>query len=111
MKPYVFFIGMVLLACSKKEINTPDTNVLSRETMIALLIEMHLLEASTMQVAITDTLVSPKAYNGYLQIFSKFKTTKQEFEKAIDYYCQDGEQMEIIMQAVVDSLTIRNSKR
>ena len=111
MKPKLFFILLFFLSCNNKETIKADKNILSKEKMIALLIEMHLLEASTMQVALTDTLVSPKAYNGYLEIFSKFKTTKQEFEKAIDYYSNYNELMELIMQAVVDSLTIRNSVR
>jgi hypothetical protein len=112
MKPLILLAAIVFLSCNKHTQTTePAFKTLSQDTVIALLIEMHLLEASSLQVALTDSLVGPKAYQGYLEIFSKYNTTKDEFEKAIDYFSHNQPQMEAIMQAVVDSLTLRNTGR
>jgi Domain of unknown function (DUF4296) len=82
----IVFILSVLISCSKKEVEVPD-DVIPRDSMIVILSEIHLAEA-TIQVLNVDLNDSTKiaSFGLYRHIFSKHNITQELFKKSFDFY-------------------------
>jgi len=85
-KVLLLFFTIVLTSCSKKQVVVPE-DVISRDTMIVILSEIHLAEAS-IQVLSVDMNDSTQnaAYGLYRYIFQKHKITDADFKRSFDFY-------------------------
>lgn len=92
----------VLFSCNKNKL--PE-GVLDEKTMVELLTDMHTADAYFKMTTGSeyDTLIGEINYT-YNQIFKQHGTTKENFEKSIDYYSQDPKKYRAMYEKVVLNL-------
>ncbi len=106
----IVFILSVLIGCSKKEVEVPD-DVISRDSMIVILAEIHLAEA-TIQVLNVDLNDSTKiaSFGLYRHIFSKHKITQELFKKSFDFYKSEPAYFHTMYDEVITNLSEDQAK-
>jgi len=86
MKIWILPLALCLLiSCTDKPL--PD-GILSREKMIAVLIDIHLAEAAITTQQLYGDAAGQKAADYYDMIFKKHGITKEQFKVSFEYYSQ-----------------------
>ncbi|MCK8491431.1 DUF4296 domain-containing protein [Spirosoma sp. RP8] len=94
----------LLQGCQPPEDKRPD-NLIPEERMVAILTEVHILEARVGRMGLRSTDSSNVAYHHLeKQIFRKFKVDTAAYSKSYAYYAAHPRAMETIYQQVVDNL-------
>lgn len=103
---YIFLTVLVILgACAAKE--QPE-DLIEKEKMVKLLMEIHLLEAKMTQVPVEPSDSAVVVYNHFEKLlFEEFDITKDQYETSFNYYVDNTAEFEKIYNAVVDSLMQR----
>jgi hypothetical protein len=107
---FLFFIGTMLLigSCRKGDVmNQLPSNILSKDQMISLLVDIHLTEAS---LKLNQTNIQPKEKklhysSAYLPVFKKHKTTPVQFDQSMQWYARHIEQLDEIYTEVITRLS------
>ncbi|MCU0437084.1 MAG: DUF4296 domain-containing protein [Raineya sp.] len=109
MKKYLFVIItlLVIISC-QKEIETPK-NLLQSKKMVAILIDIHLLESQTPHLTRTpdSSYILYKAFEK--KIFQKHQTDSLTYQQSYRYYLNNLQEFEKIYAQVIDSLVYRES--
>ena len=103
-----FLIILLILctACLKKDTEIPD-GVLSKDQMVSVLIDVHLLEAKLKKLYLEKDSAR-KVYDHYEKlIFLKQGIDAETYEKSMEFYVEEIEEMKEIYNQVVDSLLAR----
>ncbi|WP_258097830.1 DUF4296 domain-containing protein [Marinoscillum pacificum] len=104
-----FFIVLALLIfvnCSKKQAQRPP-NVLTRDQMVRVLIDVHILEAKIKKLYLPRDS-SQLIYNHYEgMLFDDLGITKEQYAESTAYYIDEIDEMKDIYNQVVDSLLAR----
>jgi hypothetical protein len=99
---------LLLGACRQGDvINQIPSDVLTREQMIPLLVDIHLTEAS---LKLNQSNIKPgeiKLYysSAYTPIFKKHKTSPKQFEQSIQWYTKHIDQLDEIYTEVITRLS------
>lgn len=103
---FVILILLIFVNCSKKEQELPP-NVLTRDQMVRVLIDVHILEAKVKKLYLPrDT--SKMVYNHYEKMLFKDQgISKAQYEESMSYYIDEIGTMKDIYDQVVDSLLAR----
>jgi hypothetical protein len=108
-------VGIVLVlslffGCSKKQVEVPE-DVIPRDTMIVVLAEIHLAEASiqVLNVEVKDSLRAV-SFGFYHHIFSKHKITQELFKKSFDYYRSEPTYFHAMYDEVITHLSEEQAK-
>ncbi|MBK7964641.1 MAG: DUF4296 domain-containing protein [Bacteroidetes bacterium] len=106
----IIFILSVFISCSKKEVKIP-ADVIPRDTMIVILAEIHLAEA-TIQVLNVDVNDSTKiaSFGLYRYIFSKHNISQDLFKKSFDYYRSEPAYFHTMYDEVITHLSEDQAK-
>jgi hypothetical protein len=102
----LFFLLGILYACGgNQEIETPPpVNLISREKMIQLLIEIHMAEAGVSMMAIDHQRATALYKTYHAEILKKHNIDTAAYRQSYDYYMQKPLEMEYILTIVEDSL-------
>ena len=105
----LFLVMLVLTSCN--EANKLPIGILPENKMINLLIELHLTEAKV-SIKNLPQDSSVKFYN-YLQnkVFAENKVDSIIFSNSYNYYSTDSKKIDAIYTAVIDSLSLRESRK
>jgi hypothetical protein len=106
----LLIICLLLLigACRKGDVmNQMPSDVLTREQMIPLLVDIHLTEAS---LKLNQSNIKPgeiKSYysSAYSPVFKKHKTSPKQFEQSIQWYTKHIDQLDEIYTEVITRLS------
>ena len=90
---------------AKKAVIRPDT-IISEGKMIRMITEVHLTEAALVYLRNHGTDVKSLTTEYYNVLFSKFKTTRKNFARNLEYYQQDPEQFMVMYDEVIKQLEI-----
>lgn len=94
------------MACSKKQTETPP-GVLGRDQMVRTLVDVHLLEAKVKKLYLNRDS-SEAVFAHYEQLlFNDLGISKEEYEKSMEFYVDNIQEMRSIYDEVVDSLLAR----
>ena len=100
----IFFASLLLFSCSSKKRKVTDEGFLTKDAMTAVLIDMHLADA-TIYTYNADTKselkLSQKCYDSLL--FSKYECNDSIFKKSLEHYTLNNE-IKDIYDNVLDSL-------
>jgi hypothetical protein len=103
MKRFLLILfGIFLFACSNSsKVGIPD-NVLPKEKMADVLVDVHLMEA-----AMNINASSTDKFNSSLKIdvYKKHKITKQQYENSFEFYTQNPELLGEVYQLVLSNLS------
>lgn len=91
--------ALLISACNRNKV--PE-GIIKEKTMIELLTEMHTADAYFNNITgyECDTMIGEINYT-YNQIFKKHGTTKEEFERSMDYYSQNPKKFREMYEKVV----------
>lgn len=98
------FIFFVLFSCKEKTIVIPDS-ILAKDTMVAVLVDIQLLEAMKIKEGIKDSLSTDSILFQYSLIFNKQKITQEQFEQSLNFYKSNPELLEEIYDKAISELS------
>lgn len=103
---YVLMCAVFLSACSDEaEVSIPDT-VLTKQEMVRIMMDVHLLESSmNLNVYNPDKTVAESPTPGF-DILKKNNITKQQYDESFDFYSQNP----AILNQIYDSVLTELSK-
>ena len=100
---HLIYLGILLCtACIKPE--TPPEDLISKDTMAYLLMDIHIAEAKVSQRR-TPHDSAFMYYQVYKQqLYEKYNIEPQRFQNSFDYYIRNIHEMDKIYEVVIDSL-------
>ena len=102
----LFFISFLfLISCSgKPEVEIPN-DIIAQDSMVKILIDIHILEAASQMITEVDAQRDFKQEEFYEFIYKKHHTTKEAFDKSYLYYSAQSELLEEIYSNVMNELS------
>jgi len=101
-------ILLLIGACRKADVmNRVPSDLLTKEQMIPLLVDIHLTEAA---LKLNPSGVKPneiKSYysSAYLPVFNKYKTSPEQFNRSLQWYTRHIAQLDDIYTEVITRLS------
>jgi len=97
---------LTAVACDKS--NGPE-EIMSQEQMVSYLIQLHIAEAEVQNLRLKKDS-SQTVFNIYEKhLLEENNLTDTLFTASYNYYLQNSSEMELIYEAVVDSISVRKS--
>ena len=105
MKKY-FLVLCLAIACSEDTTDKPD-NLLTKEQMVAFLIDSHSTEGMLQTIKIRKDSLA-KLFHGLEQeLYQKHQVDSLQFMESYHYYLGEVDELSEIYDAVIDSLSLR----
>jgi hypothetical protein len=101
-----FVFGMILMACNRNKV--PD-NVVPKDKIVNVLVDMHLADAVLSRVSNQDTMLM-MASSKYYFIFKKYGIDSAKFTRSLKYYNYQPDEFAKLYAQVVDSLNAKIPK-
>lgn len=97
--------GITFISCSKKEEKIPE-NILSKEKMIKIMVDVQLAEASIQNRNLNMTDSAKMIAAGYYKnLFEKNRVTEQQFRESFLYYSRHLDMLNKIYEEVINELS------
>ncbi|MEP7127867.1 MAG: DUF4296 domain-containing protein [Chitinophagales bacterium] len=103
------FIVLIYCSCASEVEKAPD-GILSKDKMIAVLLDVHIAESSVNSRGMTNQQLNQRIAAKYEDVMKKNGTTFGVFKKSFDYYLHHPEQYEEIYLEIVNQLTALEGK-
>ena len=95
------------MACSCTKSDNKPENLLSKEKMVSILIDIHILESEIQTLRLSKDS-SQLLFNTFeRELFEKHQIPKEVYKKSFEYYLEGVKDMEKIYEVVIDSLNYR----
>lgn len=101
---FLYSLLLLLLSCKSDTGIVIPENVLSKEEMTSLMVDIHLAEAA-MNLGSNPQSFSPTSVSIDADILKKHHTTKQLFEESFTFYTEHPVLMNEIYQDVLNELS------
>jgi hypothetical protein len=100
---------LFLAACTEAEAPTPPEDLISKEVLVPLIVDLEVLEQHFHRL-----YMRPDAYAGALDsssfyVFESYGVTRDAFRNSINYYCQDADSLFVIFESALDTINLRVS--
>lgn len=111
MRIYLLLINVLFLVSCTKEVEIPK-DILGKEKMVKILVDIHLAEARV-SVKNLPSDTSKKLFDAYqMAIYKAHTTDSTKFKKSYRYYLNENvKKMDEIYAAVVDTLGAREARK
>ena len=97
----------LLFACKPKTATVNPSNIIQRDSMVAILIDIHLAESMIQNIRRDrDTTHNATIQDYYQTIFKQHQISEEQFKEAFIYYSKNIEQFD----AIYEDMQIRLSK-
>lgn len=103
MKHKIIFVLVIIISvtgCAKKSHIPPPENLIEREQLIPVIIDLHLANAIQTERPVADNRIE----RFYKYIWDKHDISSKQFEESIKYYSTNPDEMKAIYKTVLDSL-------
>ena len=105
----ILFIVVLLFSCGKKrEVEIPD-NILSKEKMIAVLVDAHILEAS-MNLSLTPSKVAADTNVNRYNILKHNNISKIQYEESFKFYIDHPDLLNELYEGVLIELSKKQAE-
>ncbi|MEM9050870.1 MAG: DUF4296 domain-containing protein [Bacteroidota bacterium] len=94
-----------LLACNESVPEVLPSDIIGEEHFTKIMVDVQLIEGMKIHKLGPQRAKSPDMEAMYSQIFNRHDITQEDFHKTYDYYKSKPNQMELIYEAVLDSLS------
>ena len=105
MRKY-FLVLLLAFACSEDKAEKPD-NLMTKEQMVAFLIESHLAEGNLQVVKIDRDSLEVLFEQMEKELYIKHNIDSAQFMQSYHYYLHQPDQLSGIYDAVIDSLSLK----
>ncbi len=99
----------MLFACSGEQQDDVPENLLKKDELISVLIDLHILESHFQRSYARADLYRDALDSSSVSIFKSHNTTKANFEASLDYYALMPDTLHSIYEAALDSINYRMS--
>ena len=102
-----FFIAFIyiFISCNFTSKDNPVDTIVSPEKFIPILKEVQLAEAAFELNKRNDIeYARGKLSNDYIDIYNKYNIKEEEFEKTLDYYIKNSEELLLIYTEIINQL-------
>jgi hypothetical protein len=106
---FVIIASALLSSCSHEADQTP-ADVISKDKMVAVLVDIHLAEASADNRLLNLEQMNAAMATRYDALFKKHGITFNQFKASYDYYLAHADVLSEIYAEVVNELSTRDSK-
>jgi EAL domain-containing protein (putative c-di-GMP-specific phosphodiesterase class I) len=87
-----------------------DNPIIDKEKFIAILIDIHLTEASLMQSNPFEKGRTVSMIMQYDKIFEKHQVSREDFMQTFDYYRQHPKEMDELYNEITERMTIKEAE-
>ncbi|MDR1792318.1 MAG: DUF4296 domain-containing protein [Bacteroidales bacterium] len=115
-KKYIF-VGILLAifccgGCRQSEVKKPD-NLLEMTVVENILLDLHLTEATVRVKMFNQNEIDMNKWqkNEIVDLFKKYNTDYQQFEKSLNYYMSDKKKSKKIIDNIVNRLVKMQAKK
>lgn len=105
MKKY-FLILLVVVACSSELMDKP-LNLMTKEQMVAFLIDSHLIEGKLQTIKINTDSLKLIFLDLEKELYQEHHIDSEQFMQSYHYYLHEVDELSEIYEAVIDSLSLR----
>lgn len=106
---FTVWMLLALASCSSKTEKLP-ADILSKEQMSAVFIDLHLLDASMSVKKMLGMDANTYYQEQYAIILQSHQLTRQKFEKSFNYYCQHPKLLEPVYAKVLEELSKKEAQ-
>ena len=104
-KIIIKFLSLLTFFIITSCVNTNDIDIINKEKMVSILIEMHLTEESVMELKLPDDTSGIFYTEKEREIFRKYMVDEETYRKSYSYYFFRPVELESIYDKVIDSLS------
>ena len=105
---FVFSLAILLIVISCGEKNKPTTsvssNALQKDTMIAVMVDVHILEAAVSFNQINAGTTNQNS-DKYFDVFKKHSITLEKYEQSLKEYAKNPEELNKMYDQVIEKLS------
>jgi len=109
MMRYRFFLYLlvcsIVTACGEPAAEIPPDDLLDRDKFTDVMVDVQLIEGMKIHKLGPKREKSPDMEAMYANVFQKHAVDKESFEKTYNYYKARPDEMELIYEQVLDSLS------
>ena len=105
----ILSIVMTSQSCKRGDAKTPE-NVIVKDKMISIMLDINLVESSLRMNPPRNMNDSLQIKSYYKVIFKKYKVTKTEFDKSVEYYSKHPEKFGEIYDEIISRLSRMQSE-
>lgn len=108
MRKLAFFLGVVFLgACSPSPVHVVPDNLIEKEKLISILVDLQVLESHFQREFSRVDLYKQSLDSSSVAIFESYQISRADFKGSIDYYATYPDTLFIIYEAVLDTISYR----
>lgn len=100
----LILIFTLTISCGMQQNNIPD-NIMTKEQIIPILIDIHIAEASFQERGLQGDSLIQNAKNYYTSIYKKHNITEKLFKESFDFYAKNINIMDEIYVIVIEELS------
>lgn len=104
-------LALGLTACQKPEEVAPPRQLIPRDKMIRLLVELHTLEARTDGAGLPTDSARALFREAQKSLYWRFEVNDSAFVQSYRYYAVHNKDLDEIYTVVVDSLALREVRQ
>ncbi|MFC2118780.1 DUF4296 domain-containing protein [Bacteroidota bacterium] len=101
----LFLLSSLFFACNNSRLITPPENLISKDSLISILIDMHIVDGQAFQLNTPGSSFNFGAESLYESVINKHGTTRAIFDSSINYYMKYPEDFEIMYESVIIELS------
>ncbi len=96
------FLSLFFISCKQNiEKQAIPSDLLSRDTLILVLVDIHLADAMVTTSNLKDNEKRDFSYSCYKAVFEKYNIKKGRFDNSLKYYSRDPKYLDVIYEDVL----------
>jgi hypothetical protein len=99
---FVIVLGM---ACQHANEKVKKTDIIPKENLVPILVEIHLADALLQMSVVRENYPGRDSISNYQDILKKYGYTKERFDRTIEFYENDPEELNDLYEEVVNELS------
>lgn len=109
----LFFIALIMLSLGCKPANkqSKPKNIIGRDTMVMILADIHVLEASLGIKVFEDRKMNQTRNHIKQKIYKNYSVSKKQFLLSYDYYAMQSATIDSIYMDVISEISKRQAER
>lgn len=104
-KTIFIFTCLFLLACAEQKKEGIPSDILSKQKIADVMLDMHLLEAAMSLNTYRPDIIKNGDPAASFDVFDKHKITKDQYNESFEYYAQHPELLNEVYQIVLENLS------
>lgn len=99
------FTCLFLFACAQEKKESIPSDIIPKQKMADILLDVHLLEAAMSLNTYRPDMVANGNHAPAFDVFKKNKTTEELYNESFEYYAQHPELLNEVYQLVMENLS------